>query len=332
MSNWRVRRIDADLWLPTEEIAGIRSASVKRATNDRSTPLLESGDMDITGLLDEGYYRIELLDDSGYLVNIATMLFAADDSGWSRGAWGGSASGRSVLAPAAERKFKPGAYAPKGLDGAEWCAQRLRESIKAPVEVIDGFKLGDHMVFDLGSSYLDGIWGVLDAGGFCMQIAGDGTVTICPKPTDPGRIIASDGGGLMPNITRSLPVEDVLNVFKVYDGESEAIARNDDPASPTSTVSRGREIEEVEDSPTRKGGESLQQYADRRLAELSEIYETYDVEPEYADGVVPYSVVRVNLPEQGIVGDFRVMSQTLECGKGIKVGETWGRLSDGTLG
>ena len=330
MSSWRIRRIDPDLWLPCEEITGVRSVSVKRSTNDGSSPLLEAGDMSITGIIDEGCYRVEELDDSGVLVEIATLLFTPDRSEYESGAWGGSASGKSVLAPANERKFKPGEYAPKGVDGAIWAAQRLRMAIKAPVEVIDGFKLGDHVVFDLGSSYLDGVWKVLDVGGFCMQIAGDGTVTIRSKEMEPSLIVTSDGAGLMPKMSRSLPIEDVPNVFKVYDGAAEEVARNDDPSSPTSTVARGREIEEVEDSPTRKEGESLRQYASRKLGELSEIYETYDVEREYINGVVPYSVAKVNLPAQGVVGNFRVMSQTLECSKGIKVGETWGRFADGT--
>ena len=330
MASWRVRRVDPELWLPVEEIMGIRSASVKRATNDNNSPLLESGEMDLTGALEEGYYRIEELSASGDLIEVATLLFTPDGADWGFGTWGGSASGKSVLTPASERKFKPGEYAPKGIDGASWCAARLRECIKAPVEVVDGYKLGEHVVFDLGSSYLDGIWSVLDAGSYCMQIAGDGTVTICPKAMEPALVITSDGAGLLPSISRALPVEDVPNVLKVYDGENEATARNDDPDSPTSVVTRGREIEEVEDSPTRKEGETLQQYANRHLAELSEVYETYDIEREYASGVMPYSIVRVNLPEQGIVGDFRVMSQSCECDKSIKVGETWGRLADGS--
>lgn len=331
MASWRVRRIDPVLWLPTEEIAGIRSASVKRSTNDGSSPLLESGELEITGLLDEGYYRIEELASTGELINIATLLFVSDDTQYSYGAWGGSASGRSVLAPASEKKFKPGVYAPKGIDGASWAASKLREVIDAPVSVEGSFKLGEHIVFDLGASYLDGVWDVLDVGGFCMQIAGDGQVKVCQKDQEPSLIIASDDSRLLPSFSHSLPVEDVPNVFKAYEGVNVAIARNDDPSSPTSTIARGREIEEVEDSPTRKEGESLQGYAERRLAELSEIYETYDVEREFEEGVVPYSIVRANLPDQSISGDFRVMSQDVSCSYEIKVGETWGRLANGSF-
>lgn len=330
MSSWRVRRIDPDMWLPIEEVHHVRSASIKRSINDGSCPLLESGEITLSDTIDEGYYRIELLRSSGDLINIATLLFLPDDSDYSFGAWNGSASGRSVLAPAAEKKFKPGIFAPKGVDAPTWAADKLREAIKAPVSVEGSFKLGEHVVFDLGSSYLDGVWKVLDVGGFCIQIAGDGSVTIRSKAQEPSLIITSDGKGLSPKITRSLPIDDVPNVLKVYEGANEATARNDDPESPTSTVSRGREIEVVEDSPTKEEGESLANYTSRRLAELSEVYETFDVEREFVDGIYPYSIVRVNLPAPGVAGDLRIMSQDIECEYDINVGETWGRLANGS--
>lgn len=327
---WRVRRIDPTLWLPVEEVAGVRGASVKRSWNrDGSCPLLESGDMEVTGRLSEGYYRIEMLADTGELVNVATLLFAPDGSSWSHRGWSGPLTGRSVLAPASERRFEPGEYAPRGVEGASWCARMLRSVIDAPVTVEGSFGLSDHVVFDLGLSYLDGVWRVLDAGGYCLQIAGDGTVVIRPVPADPALVVNSTSLGLlMPEFGQSLPIDTVPNVLKVYDGAQEAVARNEDSASPTSIPSRGRPIEgDVEDSPARREGETLRQYADRRLGELSEIYETIDVEREYAADVLPYSIVRANLPEAHVTGDYRIMDQTLECGRGIRVGETWGRMA-----
>lgn len=330
-SRWRVRRIDADTWLPSGEIGGMRSVTVRKSANYDSTPLMESGDVESTGRLAEGYHRIEMLSSTGELAEVATLLLVPDGSTWSHEKWNGRAVGKSVLSPAAERKLKPGAYAAMGDDGAAWAARTLSGVIDAPVRVVGSFSLGEHVVFDLGASYLDAVWKVLDVGGFCMQVSGDGTVTVCPKPGEPALVVnAATRSLLMPEIGSGLPVDDVPNVLKVYDDKGvEHVARNDDPSSPTSTVSRGREIDCVEDSPTREEDESWDDYASRRLSELSEIYETYDVEREHVPGVLPYSLVRVNLPEQGMSGDYRVMSQTIECGKGITVSETWGRLANG---
>ena len=328
-SSWRVRRVDPETWLPGEELKGVDSVTVKMESGDNA-PLLESGEMGVDGKIDEGWYRIEALasQGGGTLGTLATLLFSSDGSEWSHRSWGGSVTGKSVLALASEKKLEPGSYAPKGVDGARWCADMLRSCIPSPVNVDGSFILSNHVVLDFGSSALDAVWAVLDAAGWCMQVDGFGEVTVMPKPTEPAlEITESNKGLLMPSFSRSLPIEDVPNVIRVYEDGLMAECVNDDPDSPTSTVARGRRIEAVEENPTRVDGETLAAYAKRRLVELSDIYETLDVEREYADGVMPYSVVRMRLAEPGISGDFAVQSQTLTCSRGIKVGETLGRRS-----
>lgn len=329
MGTWRVREIDAGTWLPSREVGGVDGVSIIRKIG-RDAKMLESAMMEVTGTLGEGYYRVELLDDGGSLVNVATLLFAPDDFEWKYRQWSGSMSGRSVLAPASERRLSPGAYAPRGVDGAQWCVDMLSEVIDAPVTREGSFSLAQHVVFDLGDSYLDAVWAVLDAAGWCMQVSDDGTVTVREMPSEPSLVIDSANTALlMPDFLRSMPIEDVPNVLRVYDGTTEYVAENDDPASPTSIPARGRRIEEVEGDPTLREGETYGQYARRRLAELSDICEEMDIEREYVDGIVPYDVIRANLPEPGVVGDYRVMSQTVRCGNGITVGETWGRIANG---
>lgn len=328
--SWRVRKIDEESWLPTDTISGVDSVTIKRATGD-DAQLIESGDMSYSGNLSEGWYRIEAMGEYGAssaVEPIATLLFACDGSEWNHGTWGGSMTGSSVLTYASEKRFKSGEYAPKGADGALYAAELLRKCIPAPIEVEGSFTLSDHVVFDLGSSIIDGVWAILETAGWCMQIAGDGTVTIMQKPTGYSLELTTETRGIvMPNLSTSLPISNVPNVVKVYDGEQSAEAVNDDPSSQTSTVSRGREIESVEENPVRVDGETLAAYARRRLIELSDIYETIDIEREYVSGVLPYSAVRVSFAEAEIDDDYMVMSQTIECSHGIKVGETLGRKS-----
>lgn len=329
-TSWRVRRVDPATWLPGEELDGVSSLTVKNEVGSNA-PLLQSGEMSVTGLVEEGWYRIEALSTqggAGSVGTVATLLFSSDGSEWSHRSWGGNATGKSVLALAADKKLEPGSYAPKGSDGAQWCVSMLRSCIPAPVRAAGSFELSNHVVFDLGSSCIDGVWAVLDAAGWCMQVDGLGEVTVMPKPTEPSlEITESNKGLLMPSFSRSLPISDVPNVLRVYEDDDEAECVNDDPDSPTSTAARGRRIEAVEENPTRVDGETLSAYARRKLAELSDVYETLDVEREYADGVRPYSLVRVRLAEPGVSGDFEVQSQTVTCMRGIKVGETLGRRS-----
>ena len=312
-------------WLPAAPVACVESASVRDSTGS-DAPLMQSGELNVTGYVPVGYYRVEMLGSDGMLVDVATLLFEPDGREYSHRVWGGSIAGRSVLAPAADLMMEPGSYAPKGVDGASWVARLLRECVPAPVSVAGSCCLSDHVVFDLGDSRLDAAWKVLEAIGYCMQISGDGTVTVREIPSTPKASVNERSGLLLPSIGQSLPIADVPNVMRVYDEGSEAIARNDDPSSPTSTVSRGRAIECVEDSPIRREGETLQQYADRRLAELSDVCETLDVEREWAD-MGTYDIWHVNLPTAGLSGNYRIIDKATECTTGIKVGETWGRMA-----
>lgn len=326
---YRLTRIDPVTWLPIEEVGGFKSASVKADANrDGGSPLVQSCMVDVTGKLDEGYYRISRLGGDTSVAYVATVLLMPESSDWARGAWSSSVSGRSVLEEASKTYFAPGAYVPQGTDCIAWARGILADSIPAPVEAVGSFRLSEHVVLDLGASHLDGVWQVLGIAGFAMGVEADGTVRIRPRPTEPALTVNTANRGLLGcEIHGGLPIADVPNVVRVYVDGIEFVARNDAPASPTSTLSRNRVIEHIEEDPVMKDGESPADYAERRLGELSEVYETYDVTRRQVDGVTVNSLIRVNLPEQGIEGDFIVMSQSIECTGEIYVDETWGRLA-----
>lgn len=327
MSKWRVQNIDASTWLPVTDTVGVKSMSVRKDSNhDGSSPLLQSGDMELTGKISEGYYRISKLEDDMTQTTVATLLLTPDTSDWKYGAWSSSATGSSVLKQASTVYFKPGAYVPQGTDGVAWVAAVLREDIPCPVKAEGSFKLSEHIVFDLGASHLDGIWQVLDVANFTLSINAEGEVTICQKPTIPVLNIGTANRGLLESeITFNRQISDVPNVVRVYVDGREYRASNDDPASPTSTVTRGLVTEILEEDPTMKEGESPIQYAMRKLIEQGEIYETYDVVREYVEGVEPNSLIRVNLPDQDMNGYYTVLSQSITCEGDIRIEETWGR-------
>ena len=107
--------------------------------------------------------------------------------------------------------------------------------------------------------------------------------------------------------------------YEVIDDGITVIASNDDPESRVSTVSRGYKVDEVDTSPTPIDGETLSEYADRRLHELSVLKEEHNYTREYAEGVNLYSVVRASL--RALDGDFRIVSQQINCSNGITVDE-----------
>ena len=99
---------------------------------------------------------------------------------------------------------------------------------------------------------------------------------------------------------------------------------NDNPNSPTSTISRGREIlhrvnnPEVSGNPTQA---QLDEYAERVLKELSSLEYTIS----YTHGYCPVRVgdcVRFNYERAGIMGiKGKVISQTIKCEPGCPVTE-----------
>lgn len=318
-ARWRVFAVDRDTWADAGELAGVVSAKVSR---DVTKDLLESASMTVIGGFEPGYYRITMLAGSDR-VEIATLWFAADDWTNDMGAVEREATGYSVLKPADGQVMPIGSYAPAGCDGAEYAAGMLRGCIAAPVEVTASFMLDQHVVFDAGSTILEAVRMLLDAGGAIMQIAGDGTVRIMPRPEEASLALDRDAMGILGcRVTGSSDVSKVKNRWWAIDGGSVAVAANDDPDSPTSFRALGFWNDEFDDSPVRVDGETLQAYAERRLAEQSVLVEERKYTREWVEGILPGALVRGSLPDHGLDGDMRVTAQSINCDKGATVEET----------
>ena len=95
-----------------------------------------------------------------------------------------------------------------------------------------------------------------------------------------------------------------------------AIARDDDEGRALSTVSRGREIWMEETGCNLNEGEGIAAYAQRRLKEeQSRAYEvTYS--RRFNPDITISDIVGLHYPQQGLNGDYKVISQriTLEAG------------------
>ena len=329
-ASWRIMRVDEDTWQGVSELSGAVSATISRDCTD-SVPLLESAsvEVDLDAEFEEGWYRIEAIctqDGGTETIPLATVLLTEGSGKLNRGLRTASLDGSSVLQPAADEKFDHGSYAPKGADGAQIAAQILSSVCAAPVETVGGFTLSDHVVYDLGATYLEGVWAILDSAGWCIRITEDGTIRICEKPSEPDLDVPIISPSIiMPEISYESGTTSVPNVYIAIDGEQRAEAVNDDPASQTSTVSRGRRIVVVDSSPSRVNGESLQAYARRRLKESRTVASMkIGYRREYHPGIVPLDILHANIPDYGIDGNFRVMSQTVTLAQGIDVEEKSG--------
>lgn len=323
--SWRVFRVDPLTWADGEQLRGVNEVTVDRSAEGTIERGELSVDSVVGGEFTEGYYRIAMTASQGgeaERVDVATLLCVSTSDVTNRGVSVMAVTGRSVLHPASTKRLAIGSYAPKGVDGAAYCADMLRDAINAPVEAYGSFTLDDHVVFDAGISVLDAVWLVLDAGNFVLQISGDGTVSILPKPTEPSLDLDLAHARLMqPEVSRELDWSEVPNRYFAVDNGVVAAAVNDRPESETSTVRRRWCSDVVDESPTRVDGESLRAYAERRLEELSMVRDSRTYRREWWPGVYPFSVIRGSISSVGMEGDFRVESQHITCGTGIVVEE-----------
>lgn len=319
-ATWRVFEVNRQTWADGQMLANVDGVSVLRTADGG---LIESGDMTLTGEFNTNYYRIVMIAEQGSeieRVEVATLLFDVSGGTVDYGTTVGKVKGYSVLYPASTTAVVTGEYAPKGADGALYARDLLQSAINAPVEVEGSFTLNDHIVHELGSSIIEAVWAVLDAGNFVMQIDGHGVVHILPKPSQPSLILDGANAGLMSNgIDFDSDMSGIPNRYIVMDNGVITTAINSDENSPVSTVNRGYFVDVIDKSPTPTDGDTYEEYARKKLHEASMLKDTRQYEREYAPNVLPYSIIRGSI--DGLFGDYRVESQTIDCGNGITVKE-----------
>lgn len=320
-SSWRIYKVNRDTWADGDRVEDVNSVTITR-TADGS--LLESGSMDITGQLETDYYRIVMTaEQNGEVerVDIGTLLFDVTGGAYNYDVLEQEAEGYSVLYPASVTTILAGEYAPAGVDGALYAAKLLQDAINAPVKVEGSFILNDHVVHEIGSSVLEAVWAVLDAGNYIIQIDGRGVVHIIPQPEDPALIIDTQNTRLLTNeINYTTDMSEIPNRYIIIQDNFKTVATNEDPKSIVSTVSRGYCVDHVDESPTPVNGETLSAYAVRRLKELSLMKDERTYTREYAPDVTLYSIVRASI--NGLEGDLKVTSQSVDCSHGLNISET----------
>ncbi len=336
-SNWRVMQVNPLTWADEDELTGVDSISISRDCSD-DVPLLETASFEVSqevgASLPFAFYRVEMIvsqNGSENLEILGTFLLGKASKTFDKNREVISLNGQSVLWPASKMYMEDGEYAPKGSNGAEYCVKLLRRSLPfgTNISAIGSFTLDDYIVFDSSSTLLDVVWGVLDSAGWCIKLDGYGNITVQEKPSEASLILdQAHACILFPEINESNDLTEIPNVYKVtYNGETVEVV-NDLQTSEVSTVNRlGIRVEEVEEDPSLINGESLEQYAKRQLENVSTIVVEKEYEREYWPDVRPFDMVTGSIEGAGLVGNMRVLKQSLTCGKGITISETAGKES-----
>ena len=289
--------------------------------------LMQSGDMEITTLPSDGevWIRIYLAarqNDTGVRDALMTGLLQTPQRDWTgvKGVY--KAEVYSVLKPAEDILLDRGWYAGAGTDAAMVAAELLGVS-PAPVSYADNAPLLEEpVVAESHETNLSMAQKLVAAINWRIRIAGDGSISIEPKPTTPSAEFDS-----LANDIVQLAIADKRdwyscpNVFRAAIGNVAAVAKDEDDGSPFSIQNRGREIWAEDDSVVLNSGESLEQYATRRLYELQAPSRSISYDRRYTPDVYPGDMVKIYHPAQHINGSFTVTSQKRNLGYGAQVSE-----------
>lgn len=228
----------------------------------------------------------------------------------------------SVLKAADDVLLERGYYVPAGSDGAMIIRDLLSVS-PAPV-IVDGNapSLQTSLIAEDGETRLSMADKVLSAIGWRMRIDGMGTIELCQKPNkESAGFDPIEQDVLEPGISVDYDWYACPNVFRAIQEDLSAVARDDSEDSPLSTVNRGREVWEEETSCDLNTGESIAEYAVRKLKELQRVHLTAEYDRRYHPNVFVGDLVRLHYPAQGLDGLFRITSQKIELSHGAKTSE-----------
>ena len=228
----------------------------------------------------------------------------------------------SVLKPAADVYVQRGYYAPIGVRGADIVLQLL-DVIPAPIEAEEySPRLQSAIISEDGETRLTMALKILEAINWRLVISGAGEIRILPKSTEPVAVFGSlENDMLEPQVSINYDWFSCPNVFRAIAEGISAVARDEDPDSPLSIPARGREIWMEESDCELMAGETIAEYAQRRLKEEQAINTTMSYDRRFHPEVNIGDLVEIHYPRQGIEGIYEVTDQSIEIGIGVKTSE-----------
>ena len=315
--------VDAKSWRDIGRME-ITEGTIERIQTD----LMESADLTMTELpgTGEAWVRIWLDADQNGVTHVP--LFTGLTSAPSRSINGRRNSYRvecySVLKPLDDILLERGYYIPAEVTAPK-AAARLLKAGSAPV-VIEGSgampRLTEAVVAEEGETRLTLAEKVLSAIGWRIRIDGRGVIHIEERTNNIVSMFDANANDIIElELTDECDWYSCPNVLRAISDDLTAVARDDDPASPLSTVSRGREIWAEETSVALGTNETLSTYAMRRLRELQSPAQTVNYSRRFDPGVTVGDYVRINHPEIEIDGTFEITAQTLELSYGCRTEE-----------
>lgn len=326
--------VDPNTWKDAKRIDNVLSCSI---TRDSEAETLGSASIKVTESIGECYVRIYLITIQNGVKEkhpLGTVLVQTPSSSF-------NGKVREVdmdaYTPLLELKENPpplGYSMFKDENIMRNAYLLVREHARAPVvETVCDDTLYYDFVANTDDTWITFIADLIENANYTFGLDELGRILFTPKQDAASLqpIWTYDDGNssiLYPDIDMEHDLYNVPNVVEVvYSNGADsyyAMAVNDDPNSPTSTVTRGRKITRRITDPDLNGDPTQRQideYAEQTLRDLSSL--EYSV--TYTHGYCPVRVgdcVRLNYSRAGLNGiKAKVVSQTIDCKTGCKVTE-----------
>lgn len=317
-----MQTVDPATWRDTGVIQ-ITGGNIKRELTGKR----ESADVDCKGIEIgvERWVRIYLetqQDGASARTALFTGLATSPADEYEGNARSNTLSCYSVLKPCEDVALPLGWYAPQNANGAEVIRQLLSVTPATVFVEADAPTLSDHIIAESNENHLTMIDKILTAIDWRIQIDGDGTIHVEPKPLE---AVASfdplENDMIETKVKVSADLYSCPNVYRATSGDVTGIARDEDPDSPLSIQNRGREVWKSESGVNLASNESIAQYARRMLKQAQQVKRAASYTRRYMPNVRPSDLIRMGYPAQGLTGVYVVQSQTVALEYGAATDE-----------
>lgn len=326
--------VDPGTWKDTKKLDNVKSCIINR---DASAETLGSATIDITESVGECYIRVYLVTIQNGVTEkfpLGTFLVQTPSSSFNGKIRDVSMDAYTPLIELKENPPPLGYTVNKKENIMDLACQLVQEHTRAPVVTVQSTDtLYYDFVADPGDTWLSFLIDLMANAKYSLALDEMGRILFSPKQeTASLQPVKTFGDGddsiLHPDITMDHDIYGIPNVVEVIysNGGDYYYSRvvNDDPNSPISTVSRGREILHRTTYPNvlaNPSQDTVDLYARQLLSELS----TLEYTVTYTHGYYPIRLgdcVRLNYSRAGITDiKAKVISQSIKCVPGCPVTE-----------
>ncbi len=326
--------VDPNTWRDIEKITTVTSCKI---TRDSDAETLGSASIDVTDDLGECYVRVYLITIQNGITErfpLGTFLVQTPSRTFNGKFYKSTIDAYTPLLELKENPPSLGYFIPKGENIMDMAYRLARENARAPVVRTDSSTgLSGDFVANTDDTWLAFISDLVGNANYTLGLDELSRIIFSPKQNtaslQPVWTYNDDNSSILyPELSVIRDFYGIPNVVEVvYSDEYGTYysrVLNDDPNSPTSTISRGREILYRDTSPSLYGTpnqKQLDEYAMKLLNALS----TIECTISYSHGYCPVRLgdcVRLNYTRADLTNvKAKVISQTIDCQTGCKVTE-----------